>query len=218
MIFSSPRFAPLGDSALTITLGDEISPAMTDIVTSVATALRGSERTLEFLPSYAAVTVFYDGLHSSYAEIVARLAVVLQEAQRTAPGEHDAPRVIRIPVTYDGEDLDAVARLTGLSTRSVTELHASLEYRVYMLGFAPGFAYLGDIDARLALPRRDSPRKRVPAGSVAIAERQTAVYPSSTPGGWHLIGRTRMTMFDPARDPPATLRVGDRVRFEPVRE
>jgi KipI family sensor histidine kinase inhibitor len=119
-------------------------------------------------------------------------------------------------VTYDGPDLSEVAQRTGMTPESVIDIHCSREYRVYMLGFAPGFAYLGDLDQRLALPRRESPRKRVSKGSVAIAEAQTAVYPSSTPGGWHLIGRTEVTMFDPTRDPPATLAVGDRVRFERI--
>jgi KipI family sensor histidine kinase inhibitor len=125
---------------------------------------------------------------------------------------------VHVPVTYNGEDLDEVARRTGLTRQMVIEIHCSREYRVYMLGFAPGFAYLGNLDSRLALPRRDTPRKRVPAGSVAIAEVQTAVYPSSTAGGWHLIGRTDLEMFDIRRNPPALLAPGDRVVFEPVIE
>ncbi|CAN5664833.1 hypothetical protein BH23CHL8_BH23CHL8_25590 [soil metagenome] len=113
----------------------------------------------------------------------------------------------------DGPDLEAVARATGLTSDRVIELHAGTGYRVLMLGFAPGFAYLGTLPAGLELPRRPEPRLRVPAGSVAIAGRRTAVYPFATPGGWHLLGRTDATLWDPTSDPPHRLRPGDRVRF-----
>lgn len=218
MIFPEPRFSPLGDGAVTITLGDEMSPKMSDRVIAVTDAIESqSPGELELVPSYSAVTVFYDATRSTYREILATLSHAL--ARVPASDGHkvvEATRLVRIKVIYDGDDLAEVARRTAMTRRSVVEIHSSREYRVYMLGFAPGFAYLGDLDQRIALPRRDAPRKRVPPGSVAIAETQTAVYPSSTPGGWHLIGRTEMVMFDPYRNPPATLRVGDRVRFEPT--
>jgi len=123
-------------------------------------------------------------------------------------------RVHHIRVRYDGEDLDEVARRTQLTTAEVVSIHIAALYRVFVIGFVPGFAYLGPLDARLALPRRDSPRKRVPPGSVAIAERQTGIYPSATPGGWHIIGSTTERMFDPSRLEPSLLSVGDRVKFE----
>ena len=116
----------------------------------------------------------------------------------------------------DGPDLDAVADRLGLAPAHVVELHASVEYRVFVLGFAPGFAYLGRLPAELLVPRRDQPRPRVPPGSVAIAGWQTAIYPASTPGGWHLIGRTDAVVWDARRSDPALLVAGDRVRFEPV--
>ena len=119
---------------------------------------------------------------------------------------------------YNGEDLVEVARLCQLSSAQVIELHAATEYRVGAIGFAPGFAYLGELDARLALPRRASPRIAVPAGSLAIAERQTAIYPHSSPGGWHLIGRCPWSLFDAARTPPCPLTLGDRVRFRSIDE
>src|SRR4029079_7448138 len=111
--------------------------------------------------------------------------------------------------------LEEVAKRTGLTTEEVIAIHASTTYRVLVIGFVPGFAYLGQLDLGLALPRRESPRKRVPAGSVAIAEAQTGIYPSPTPGGWHLIGTTDVRMFDPGRKKPALLSAGDRVRFAP---
>lgn len=128
-------------------------------------------------------------------------------------------RLVTIPVRYggeDGPDLEDVARLTGLSKELVIARHAAAVYDVRFLGFTPGFAYLGPLDPALVCPRLDRPRRAVPAGSVAIAADQTAVYPASTPGGWRLIGRTDRTMFDPARDPMSLLAMGDRVRFEPV--
>jgi KipI family sensor histidine kinase inhibitor len=111
--------------------------------------------------------------------------------------------------------MEDVARRTGLSIDEVIGIHSGREYRVYVIGFVPGFAYLGTLDERLALPRRESPRKRVPQGAVAIADRQTGIYPSSTPGGWNLIGTAKAVLFDPEREQPALFRAGDRVRFEP---
>jgi KipI family sensor histidine kinase inhibitor len=127
--------------------------------------------------------------------------------------------VIQIPVSYGGEygpDLDAVAEFAGLTPAQVVERHAARTYRVYMLGFVPGFAYMGRVERALAAPRHRVPRERVPAGSVGIAGEQTGVYPIETPGGWQLIGRTPMAMFDPRRDPPSALAPGDSVRFVPA--
>ena len=128
-------------------------------------------------------------------------------------------RLVEVPVRYggaDGPDLEDVARLHGLRPSDVVELHASVEYEAFFLGFAPGFAYLGPLPASLVTPRLDVPRPRVPAGSVAIAGAQSAIYPTDTPGGWRLIGRTDLRPWDVARDPPALILPGDRVRFVPV--
>lgn len=130
-------------------------------------------------------------------------------------------RFVEIPVCYGGAfgpDLDDVARHTGLSPERVVELHASVQYRVYFVGFSPGFPYLGDMPAELATPRLPSPRKRVAAGSVAIGGSQTGIYSIESPGGWRLIGRTALPLFDANAKPPALLQMGDRVRFVPVRE
>jgi KipI family sensor histidine kinase inhibitor len=124
-----------------------------------------------------------------------------------------------VPVRYggpDGPDLAEVAARTGHSEADVVRLHAAVEYRVFCVGFVPGFPYLGLVPEELALPRRATPRLRVPAGSVAIAGRQTGIYPADTPGGWHLIGRTDLPVWDPGREPPALLQPGARVRFVPV--
>jgi KipI family sensor histidine kinase inhibitor len=138
---------------------------------------------------------------------------------RTDDLPENPPRLVTIPVRYggpDGPDLDDVARLTGLPPDEVIARHAGLTYEVRFLGFTPGFAYLGPLDPRLVCPRLDRPRRSVPAGSVAIAADQTAVYPASTPGGWRLLGRTERVLFDPSRDPMSLLTIGDRVRFEPL--
>ena len=129
-------------------------------------------------------------------------------------------RLIELPVQYggtNGPDIEAVARHVGISVEALIERHASVEYTVYFLGFQPGFAYMGGLDPLLAMPRRNEPRVRVPAGSVGIGGAQTGVYPMSSPGGWQLIGRTTEVLFDPTREPPSLLEPGDRVRFVPVR-
>lgn len=143
------------------------------------------------------------------------LASVLDAARGLRPAPIAASRdaVVEIPTRYDGPDLEAVAGATGLSTAALIDAHSQATYSVAFCGFAPGFAYLAGLDARLHLPRRATPRTSVPAGSVAIADRYAAVYPRSSPGGWHLLGTTDVTLFDPDRTPPALLEPGARVRF-----
>jgi KipI family sensor histidine kinase inhibitor len=211
------QFFPLGDSAITMTVGEGISIELSDLVAARARAIV-AERIAgvnDVVPSYASVTVHYDPSIIEYRELHGRLIDVIESeighsADQTSAVEHV------IPVRYTGEDLDYVADQTRLSRKEVIEIHSAARYRVFVIGFVPGFAYLGPLDQRLVLPRRKSPRKRVPAGSVAIAEAQTAVYPSETPGGWHLIGITDVRMFDPNRPSPSLLAVGDIVRFEAV--
>jgi KipI family sensor histidine kinase inhibitor len=211
-----PRAAPLGDGAVTLTFGDSVDSATSARVRAAAAAIRKAHIAAvhDVVPAYAALSVFYDPLHTDYSDLAD--ALVSLAASADAGDAETAARLIEIPVRYDGPDLADVARACSLSEREVVERHSAAEYRVYLLGFSPGFAYLGDLDPALRLPRRESPRTRVPAGSVAIAGAQTAVYPLATPGGWHLIGKTEMAMWDVSRDPPALLAVGDRVRFVAV--
>jgi allophanate hydrolase subunit 1 len=189
----APTILPLGDSALTITIGDHIDPEITSRVRALAAAVRAD---------HAAMAAALEPILSGDA--------MQSVAAAPAPG-----RAHLIRVRYDGPDLADVAQRTGLSVADVVARHSGRWYHVYLLGFVPGFAYLGELDPALVLPRRTEPRPRVSAGSVAIAGVQTAVYPLTTPGGWHLIGRTATVLFDPAADPPATLAPGDRVRFVP---
>jgi KipI family sensor histidine kinase inhibitor len=169
----------------------------------------------DIVPAYLGVAVFYDSLRTPFAEMAARLLAICERADASTRLS-DKIREHEIPVTYDGPDLAQVSVSTGISIDEVIARHSSRRYTVDLLGFVPGFAYMSELDPSLQLPRRAQPRPRVPAGSVAIAGAQTAVYPLDTPGGWHIIGRTDKVMFDPSHDPPALLRAGDRVRFVPT--
>ncbi len=204
---------PLGDSAITIVLGTERSTELLNRVHATAATLAAEKLAMvqDIVPAYLGVTVFYDSLRASYGEVAPKLLAICERA--TISAIPDRIREHEIGVTYDGADLAQVSDSTGMSINEVVARHSGRSYTVDLLGFVPGFAYLSELDPALQLPRRPQPRPRVPAGSVAIAGAQTAVYPLDTPGGWHIIGRTDSVMFDPSRDPPALLRAGDVVRF-----
>jgi KipI family sensor histidine kinase inhibitor len=166
----------------------------------------------DVVPGYLSLGVYYDALQLSYEEIAPRLIAICESVTgRSANTPHG--RSHQIPVVYDGPDLADVAAAVGFSTDEVIALHAARNYTVDLIGFVPGWAYLSELDPALRLDRRNQPRPRVPAGSVAIAGAQTGVYPLDTPGGWHILGHTQMVMFDPSRDPPALLSAGDSVQF-----
>jgi inhibitor of KinA len=213
-----PSLTPLGDRCVTIRIGEGISIELSQAVLKYANAINAAaiHGVTDVVASYASIGVFYEPLVVSFDDVVPELRSVLKNADSRDSDPAEQSRLIRIPVRYDGEDMDEVARRTKLSSSEIAELHSSREYRVFVVGFVPGWAYLGPLDPRLIIPRRESPRKRVPPGSVAIAENQTGVYPAATPGGWHLIGSTTEIMFDATRSQPALLSVGDRVRFEAV--
>ncbi|HEX2600497.1 MAG TPA: 5-oxoprolinase subunit PxpB [Gemmatimonadaceae bacterium] len=204
----------LGDSAITISFGEERSPALLRRIHAAARAIMRADIPFveDVVPAYLALTVFYNPLNASYDGLAKALVDTC-----SAAGADDAEPPTRehvIAVRYDGIDLPAVSEATGLSVKDIVARHSGRTYAVDILGFVPGFAYLSELDPALQLPRRAQPRPRVAAGSVAIAAAQTAVYPLDTPGGWHIIGTTTEVMFDPRRDPAALLSPGDRVRFE----
>lgn len=218
MIYAEPKFLPAGDAALVAELGDEISPEINRKVRSLSRGLErgGIPGVFDFLPTYRSVLVFYDPLALSAAELQDGLIRLLESPDEAA---ESAPQVAHIPVLYGGDmgpDIGFVARHAGVSEQEVIRLHSGGRYLVYMMGFSPGFAYLGGLDERLATPRLQSPRAEIPAGAVGIAEAQTGVYPVASPGGWQLIGRTPLKLFDPDREPPALLAAGDYVRFVPL--
>lgn len=211
------RFLPAGDTAFAVEFGERIDPAINALVHRTAALLAATppQGLVETVPSFRSLLVHYDPLATN-AETLQRLIgeLELDEATSTGPG-----RIWRIPVLYggaSGADLAEVAAATGRSGAEVIALHAGTLYRVYAQGFLPGFAYLGELAPALDLPRRASPRVRVPAGSVAIAQRMTGIYPVESPGGWHLIGHTPLRFFDPAHVPPTLFAPGDGVRFVPV--
>lgn len=219
------RIFPLGDSALSISLGSEINLETHRSVMEIARYFDDHpiQGVIELIPSYSTVTLLYDPRIILYQELLEQVEEALHGVTASRSRDSDdsglASRLIEIPVHYGGEwgpDLGDVARHTGLSPEKVIQLHSEVEYTVYMIGFAPGFPYLGGMNEKLATPRLDRPRAAIPAGSVGIAGRQTGVYPLSTPGGWRLIGYTPLELFNPQENPPTLLRAGDRVRFRPV--
>lgn len=214
----TPEFSPAGDLALRAAFGAEISPHINAHIRRFCYRLHAEpiRGVTEWVPGYATVTVYYRPWEIGYEALCDVLA-------ERAGGQPDAPSPetwgVEIPVCYGGEwgpDLDEVAAAHGLTSAQVIERHRSVDYLVYFLGFLPGFPYLGGLDPSLATPRRATPRPSVPAGSVGIAGAQTGVYPLETPGGWQIIGRTPLRLYDPDRQPPALLAAGDPVRFVPI--
>ncbi|MDP9245858.1 MAG: 5-oxoprolinase subunit PxpB [Chloroflexota bacterium] len=201
---------PFGDRAFLIELEQRIDPAIVDHGRAIADAWEG--RGLgDAIPAYASVVVSFDPARTAWRDAAAAARFLA----RSAPGASAVAdsRTIEVPTVYDGPDLHETAARSGMSADELIALHCGREYRVFFLGFMPGLAYCGMLDARIDAPRLHAPRPRVPAGSVGIANGQTVVYPVDSPGGWRLIGRTDLSMFDPRRDPPALVRAGDRLRF-----
>jgi len=207
-----------GENALILYLGEEAGPAVAARVQAATAAVERclGDDLVDLVPSYASLLILYDALRTDHLSVSHRVRACLHALGDAAASTGN--RVV-LPVYYHpeaGEDLESLAAHAGLAVDEVIALHSGVEYRVYAIGFAPGFAYLGQVDERIAAPRLATPRKHVPRGAVAIAERQTAVYPSESPGGWNLIGRCPVRMFDPAADPVMPVAVGDRVRFDPI--
>jgi KipI family sensor histidine kinase inhibitor len=212
----TPRIELLGERALLLHLGERIDGELNARAIALAAALRAAHLpgVLDVAPAYACVCVRHAPL--ARERLLAAIPAVVES---TKPNPTAAEMRIEIPVCYGGEfgpDLDAIAQHSQLHAREVIARHTAGEYRVAMLGFAPGFPYLLGLDASLHMPRRASPRTRVPAGSVAIGGAQTGIYPRELPGGWNLIGHTPLQLFDVQRDPPALLAPGARVRFRAI--
>jgi inhibitor of KinA len=208
-----------GDTMLLVELEQTIDPSVNQQVIALAQRLdqRLGRLVRDIVPSYCAVGIHFDPLTTD----LAALERIVEEEWRHVGRDHvpSPGPPLEIEVRYggdDGPDLEAVAQWAGCSPANAIEWHSNRTYRVYMLGFVPGFCYMGRVDSRIAAPRRSVPRDRVPAGSVGIAGEQTGVYPITSPGGWQLIGRTSAVMFDPGRADPTLLHPGDLVRFKPV--
>lgn len=218
----SPRLLDAGDAAFTIEFGDRVDPALLASVNALDRAIAREHAAgrlqglIETMPTFRSLTVFFDPL------VTGRRALIEAIAPLWAGGGADRAiegRRWRLPVCYEGDfgpDLAETARAIGASVDEVVALHSGTEVRVYMLGFLPGFPFMGDLPERLRLPRRSEPRVRVPAGSVSIAGGLTAIYPWASPGGWHLLGRCPVPLFDARRGSPSLLAAGDKVHFTPV--
>lgn len=211
------RLLAAGDTAVTVEFGETAERRLSELVLALFERMSAAELpgVVEMVPTLRSLTVHYDPGLTSHACLAQAIAPLIDDLKP----QPLAGRRWVIPACYAGElapDLDEVARRTGLSADEVVRLHTGEDYRVYMLGFLPGHPYLGDVAAPLRLPRRETPRVAVPAGSVAIATTLSTVYPLESPGGWHLIGRSPVRLFDPSREPAVLLAPGDRVRFEAI--
>ena len=216
------RIEPLGDSGLLIRVVEEFDPerSLNAVLRAAGTLERAAiPGVVELVPAYTTIGVFFDPARTeAFDELRASLERILAcDSEPTAAASHRA--VIEVSVCYEGEfaaDLDEVARHTNLSRDEVVRRHSTALYLVSCVGFTPGWAYLSGLPAELATPRRASPRKEVPAGAVAIGGTQTGIYPRKSPGGWNIIGRSPLQLFDVGRNPPALLQAGDRVRFREI--
>jgi len=203
------RISPLGDAALLAELGSRLDTALNTRAIALAAALRKRRDVRQVVAGYTGVTVHFDPEQAT----VESLGAAIKRLAGKHPKMEVPGRLHRIPVIYDGEDLDEAAHALGITRDELVAKHVRPIYRVFLVGFVPGWAYLGPLPEDMYLPRRQTPRMQVPAQSVAIAGRQTGIYPLPTPGGWHLIGRTSVRLFLPDSDPPCLFRAGDRVKF-----
>ena len=218
-LYSESRFLLMGDRGLLLEFGDEISAEVNEKVRRMALAIQAEsiEGMIETVPTYRSLLVLYNPLILPIDELKKRLIRLEEELKQTSFPD---PKLTKIPVLYGGAygpDLEGVARHLQISPEEIVRLHCSKPYFIYMIGFMPGFPYMGELPDTLVTPRLKTPRLSVPAGSVAIAQKQTGIYPMESPGGWQLIGRTPIKLFDPEKDPPALLQMGDLVQFFQIR-
>ncbi len=220
---ASPRplaVIPLGDCAAYVEFSRTLDLEVNALVQRLAAAVhaRGEPWIRDVVPAFGGLALHFDpGFEGSVLEVAVELVELC--IKEGLPAAEELGREVEVPVCYEREfapDLDEVAKKTGLAPEEIARRHAAGEYRVLMIGFSPGHAYMGGLDAALAVPRRASPRAEVPAGSVAIANQQTVIYPYAISGGWSVIGRTPLVVFDAAREPPSLFGPGDRVKFRPI--
>ena len=215
MLYQNSIYRIMGDRSLIIEFGDEISPEMNQRVMEFTHTMAANplESVVETIPPYRSLLIVYDPLKISFNVLKQRIDDLQKKIGEIQTPE---PKIIEIPVVYGGEygpDLEWVARYHKISTEEAISFHTAATYRVYMIGLTPGFPYMGKLSEKLVTPRKETPGTVIPAGSVGIAQRQTGIYPSESPGGWQIIGRTPLKLFNPTQSPPAILKMGDLVRF-----
>ncbi|RKO65859.1 5-oxoprolinase subunit PxpB [Desulfofundulus salinus] len=214
-MYDRPRFLPAGDRAIVVEFGNEINPEINRRVRNLYLALQrsGIGGIGEMIPTYRSLLIYYDPMQLPLNQLIDYIQEVEADMERL---KLPHPKIYVIPVIYGGEygpDLEDVARYNQLTPGEVIQIHTATDYLIYMLGFAPGFPYLGGMSLRIATPRLKTPRTHIPAGSVGIADKQTGIYPIDSPGGWRIIGRTPVKLYDPYREPPVLLSAGNYVRF-----
>jgi len=219
-LYSKMQFYNMGDRGLLLEFGDEISQEINEKVRRMALTIQSEaiQGILETVPTYRSLLVLYDSLVLSVKELKEGLESMEEKLHQSPFPE---PKLTRIPVVYGGSygpDIEFVAEYHHTTPEEVIRLHCSRPYLIYLIGFMPGFPYMGELPEDLVTPRLKTPRLSVPTGSVAIAQKQTGIYPMESPGGWQILGRTPLKMFDPMKAPPAYLRMGDLVQFYPIRE
>lgn len=219
-LYKKTIYRLLGDRGLILEFGDEINLEINQRVRRMALAIQAEaiQGIIETVPTYRSLLIIYNPLLLPVASLKKRLKKVEEGLQEIPLPE---PKLTKVPVVYGGlygPDLEFVAQYHGISSEEVIHLHCSKPYWIYMIGFMPGYPYMGELPEALITPRLKTPRLSVPKGSVAIAQRQTGIYSMESPGGWQIIGRTPLELFDPQRDPPALLRMGDQVQFYPISE
>lgn len=212
------RFLSCGDSALTVEFSKEISEETNRVIRYLAAQIDSKhiKGISESVPTFCSLTVYFDPFMISRKKIEKTLSEILHSYKEDSA---EKKRVFLVPVCYDGDyapDMEDVCSLTGLTKEEVIRIHSSTDYLIYMLGFLPGFPYLGGMDERIEAPRLDTPRTAIPAGAVGIGGKQTGIYPLASPGGWRLIGRTPVKLYDPDRETPILYRAGDYIRFFPI--
>lgn len=219
-MYNKTKFIPAGDKSLVMEFGNSISPKINAKIRNMVEALDEAELMgiMEIIPTYRSILIIYEPLIIKYKELIDSLKKMEKSLGNTGSGE---ARIVELPTVYGGEygpDIEFVAEHNNLTTEEVIKIHSSTDYLLYMLGFTPGFGYLGGMSDEIETPRLQVPRTKIPAGSTGIAGKQTGIYPIDSPGGWQLIGRTPVRLYDPLSDPPVLLNAGDLVRFVPVDE
>lgn len=219
-MYDETKFIPAGDKSLVMEFGNNISPEINTKIRSMVTAIDESEfhGIEEVIPTYRSILIIYNPLIIDYQDIIDKLKKMETHLNDTSNNE---VRIIELPTVYGGEygpDIEFVAKHNNLTIEEVIEIHSSTDYLLYMLGFTPGFGYLGGMSEKIETPRLQVPRTKIPAGSIGIAGKQTGIYPIDSPGGWQLIGRTPVKLYDPLAEPPVLLNAGDYIRFIPIDE